>query len=63
MPSADDFSVTCSFWYPTWLAQPAALAPDSKLIDAPPHGVSLSEVAAQARDFDLAVVQPGRSRP
>src|SRR5579871_952910 len=26
-----------SFWYPTWLAQPAALVPGSKLIDAPPH--------------------------
>ena len=25
-----------SFWYPTWLAQPAALVPDSVLIDAPP---------------------------
>ncbi len=25
-----------SFWYPTWLAQPAALVPGSKLIDAPP---------------------------
>src|SRR5271156_420739 len=26
-----------SFWYPTWLAQPAALGPDSKPIDAPPR--------------------------
>src|SRR4029077_19881979 len=26
-----------SFWYPTWLAQPAALVEGSKLIDAPPH--------------------------
>jgi hypothetical protein len=26
-----------SFWYPTWLAQPAALVENSKLIDAPPH--------------------------
>ena len=25
-----------SFWYPTWLAQPAAMVPGSKLIDAPP---------------------------
>ena len=25
-----------SFWYPTWLAQPAALVEGSKLIDAPP---------------------------
>ena len=28
-----------SFWYPTWLAQPAALVPDSKLIDAPAAGI------------------------
>ena len=25
-----------SFWYPTWLAQAAALVPGSALIDAPP---------------------------
>ena len=25
-----------SFWYPTWLAQPAAMVPGSRLIDAPP---------------------------
>ena len=45
-----------SFWFPTWLAQPAALVPGSKLIDAPPAGVGLKEVVAQANDFDLVVV-------
>src|SRR6201995_5539012 len=45
-----------SFWFPTWLAQPAALVPGSKLIDAPPAGISLAEVVAQANDFDLLVV-------
>ena len=45
-----------SFWYPTWLAQPAALVENSKLIDAPPHGTSLAEVVAEARNFDLAVL-------
>jgi hopanoid biosynthesis associated radical SAM protein HpnJ len=45
-----------SFWYPTWLAQPAALVPDSKLIDAPSHGVSLADIVAQADRFDLVVV-------
>jgi hopanoid biosynthesis associated radical SAM protein HpnJ len=44
-----------SFWYPTWLAQPAALVENSKLIDAPPHQTSLAEVVAQAKDFDLVV--------
>ena len=33
-----------SFWYPTWLAQPAALVENSKLVDAPPHRQSLGEV-------------------
>src|SRR5919202_1466317 len=45
-----------SFWYPTWLAQPAALVEGSKLIDAPPHRVGLDAVTAQARDFDLVVL-------
>ena len=44
-----------SFWYPTWLAQPAALVENSKLIDAPPHKTSLADVVAQATDFDLVV--------
>ena len=30
-----------SFWYPTWLAQPAALLPESKLIDAPARAPSI----------------------
>ncbi|ACL61894.1 hopanoid biosynthesis associated radical SAM protein HpnJ [Methylobacterium nodulans] len=45
-----------SFWYPTWLAQPAALVENSKLIDAPPHNLKLADVTAQAKDFDLVVL-------
>ena len=45
-----------SFWFPTWLAQPAALVPNSKLIDAPPAGTTLAQVTAQAGDFDLVVM-------
>ncbi len=45
-----------SFWYPTWLAQPAALVPGSKLIDAPPARTSLASVTARARDFELCVI-------
>ena len=33
-----------SFWYPTWLAQAAALVPGSVLIDAPPHDLTLEDV-------------------
>jgi hopanoid biosynthesis associated radical SAM protein HpnJ len=45
-----------SFWFPTWLAQPAALVKGSRLVDAPPHRQGLAEVAAMARDHDLAVL-------
>jgi hopanoid biosynthesis associated radical SAM protein HpnJ len=45
-----------SFWYPTWLAQPAALVPDSRLVDAPAQGLSLEDVRPLARDYELAVL-------
>ncbi len=45
-----------SFWYPTWLAQPAALVEGSKLIDAPPHRLKLAQVTERARDYDLVVL-------
>src|SRR5947209_16275774 len=45
-----------SFWYPTWLAQPAALVEGSKLIDAPPHRMKLGDVAPHVRDKDLLVM-------
>jgi len=45
-----------SFWYPTWLAQPAALVPDSKLVDAPPHNLSLDDVLNIAQDYPLVIM-------
>jgi len=45
-----------SFWYPTWLAQPAALVNGSKLIDAPPHRLKFKDVAPQATSRDLVVL-------
>ena len=45
-----------SFWYPTWLAQPAALVPGSKLIDAPPARIGLEAVTGQIRDYELCVI-------
>jgi hopanoid biosynthesis associated radical SAM protein HpnJ len=45
-----------SFWFPTWLAQPAALVPGSKLVDAPPARLPLDAVLAEARDYELAVM-------
>jgi len=45
-----------SFWYPTWLAQPAALVPGSRLIDAPPARLRLDDVLPLAGDYELAVL-------
>ncbi|MHB1513119.1 MAG: hopanoid biosynthesis associated radical SAM protein HpnJ [Acidiferrobacter sp.] len=45
-----------SFWYPTWLAQPAALVPGSKLIDAPAAGFDLETVLPMAQGYELAVL-------
>src|SRR6516164_3558228 len=45
-----------SFWYPTWLAQPAALVPDSKLVDAPPAGLRLADVLPLAPQYELLVM-------
>ena len=45
-----------SFWYPTWLAQPAALVPGSRLVDAPPDGLGLGDIRPLARDYDLCVM-------
>ena len=45
-----------SFWFPTWLAQPAALVEGSRLVDAPPHGRAWPTWRPMARDHDLAVL-------
>ncbi|MEH1981957.1 hopanoid biosynthesis associated radical SAM protein HpnJ [Nostoc sp.] len=45
-----------SFWYPTWLAQPAALVPGSKLIDAPPHEQTVEDVIKIAQDYELIIM-------
>jgi hopanoid biosynthesis associated radical SAM protein HpnJ len=45
-----------SFWYPTWLAQPAALVPGSRLIDAPPARISLNQILPLAKHYELMVL-------
>ncbi|QQV76027.1 hopanoid biosynthesis associated radical SAM protein HpnJ [Sphingomonas aliaeris] len=45
-----------SFWYPTWLAQPAALVEGSKLIDAPAHDQSWDDIKHEVDDRDLVVL-------
>ncbi len=45
-----------SFWYPTWLAQPAAMVPGSRLIDAPADGLSLADVLPLANEYELVIM-------
>jgi hopanoid biosynthesis associated radical SAM protein HpnJ len=45
-----------SYWYPTWLAQPAALVPGSRLLDCPPHGVGVEECLRIAEEYDHVII-------
>ena len=45
-----------SFWYPTWLAQAAALVPDSTLIDAPADELTLGDVLRRIGGHELAIL-------
>ena len=45
-----------SFWYPTWLAQPAALVDGSRLIDAPPHRLRFQDIVEDVKKRDLIVM-------
>jgi hopanoid biosynthesis associated radical SAM protein HpnJ len=45
-----------SYWYPVWLCYPAGLLPDSKVVDAPPHKISIEQTIAMASDFELLVL-------
>jgi len=45
-----------SYWYPVWLCYPAGLLPDSKVVDAPPHKVSIEQTVEMASDFELLVL-------
>ena len=45
-----------SYWYPVWLCYPAGMIPDSKVVDAPPHKISIEQTVAMANDFELLVL-------
>src|SRR6266516_2359406 len=47
-----------SYWYPVWLCYPAGMLPDSKVVDAPPHKISIAQTVEMARDFELLVLYP-----
>jgi len=45
-----------SYWYPVWLCYPAGMLPDGKVVDAPPHKVSIEQTVEMAKDFELLVL-------
>ena len=45
-----------SFWYPTWLAQPAALVANSRVLDAAADQLTVDDTLAIAREFDLVIM-------
>jgi len=45
-----------SYWYPVWLCYPAGMLQDSKVVDAPPHKISVAQTVAMAKDFELLVL-------
>ena len=45
-----------SYWYPVWLTYPAGLIPNSKVVDAPPHKISIEQTVEMGKDFDLLVL-------
>jgi hopanoid biosynthesis associated radical SAM protein HpnJ len=45
-----------SFWYPVWLAYPAGLIRESRLLDAPAHGVSPAQTIEIARDYEFVAL-------
>ncbi|HUS07463.1 MAG TPA: hopanoid biosynthesis associated radical SAM protein HpnJ [Bryobacteraceae bacterium] len=45
-----------SYWYPVWLCYPAGMLPDSKVVDAPPHKISIEDTVAMAKDYEFLVL-------
>jgi hopanoid biosynthesis associated radical SAM protein HpnJ len=45
-----------SFWFPTWLAQPAALVPGSRVVDAPADDMGVEQCLQIARDYELVIM-------
>jgi hopanoid biosynthesis associated radical SAM protein HpnJ len=45
-----------SYWYPVWLCYPAGMLPDSKVVDAPPHHVSIEQCVEMAKQYELLVL-------
>src|SRR5437016_13370937 len=45
-----------SYWYPVWLAYPAGMLEGSRLLDAPPHHISVEEPIEIGKQYELLVL-------
>ncbi len=45
-----------SYWYPVWLCYPAGMLADSRVVDAPPHKISIEETIRLAAGFEFVVL-------
>ncbi|HUS20112.1 MAG TPA: hopanoid biosynthesis associated radical SAM protein HpnJ [Terriglobales bacterium] len=45
-----------SYWYPVWLAYPAGMLEGSRLLDAPPHHVSVEETIEIGKEYEFLVL-------
>ncbi len=45
-----------SYWYPVWLCYPAGMIPDSTVVDAPPHKITIEQTVAMAPNYELLVL-------
>lgn len=45
-----------SFWYPTWLAQAAALVEDSRVVDAPADDLTTNDVLHICRLYEMVII-------
>src|SRR5271157_1269393 len=45
-----------SYWYPVWLCYPAGMLSDSKVVDAPPHKISIEQTVEMGKQFELLVL-------
>src|SRR5260370_28238112 len=45
-----------SYWYPVWLAYPCGMLAGSRLLDAPPHGMTPEDAIRIAQDYEFVVL-------
>ena len=45
-----------SYWYPVWLAYPAGMIEESRLLDAPSHHISAEQTIRIARDYKFLLL-------